>query len=71
MYSAKMLLSVTNIYRQIRRVISQTFTDVQNLDKAFGSIAMVTDKTVSGLWQSYGDYAKMANELGQTTESAI
>lgn len=71
MFTAKSLLSITSIYRQIRKVISQTFTDVQNLDKAFGSIAMVTNKTVSGLWSSYSEYAKMANELGQTTESAV
>lgn len=70
-YSIKMVLSLTNAYRQLRKVITQTFTDVQKLDKAFASIAMVTDKTIGGLWETYDDYAEMANKLGQSTESAI
>jgi hypothetical protein len=44
---------------------------VQKLDKAFGSIAMVTSYSVDEMWQSYGKYAEMAAELGQTTESVI
>jgi hypothetical protein len=32
---------------------------------------MVTDKTVSGLWNTYSQYSEIANKLGQTTESAI
>ena len=32
---------------------------------------MVTSKTVSELWSSYGDYAEIANKLGQSTENAI
>lgn len=65
------VLSLTNAWRKFNQIVRQTFTDVQKLDKAFASIAMVTDKTVEGLWATYGDYADMANRLGQTTESAI
>lgn len=65
------LLSFGNAYYQLRNIIRQTFTDVQKLDKAFASIAMVTDKTVQDLWSTYGDYSEMANRLGQSTESAI
>lgn len=70
-YSVKMIFSLTNAYRQVNKVIRQTFSDVQKLDKAFASIAMVTDKTIGGLWETYDDYAEMANKLGQSTESAI
>ena len=65
------VLSLTNAWRKFNQIVRQTFTDVQKLDKAFASIAMVTDKTVEGLWATYDDYADMANRLGQTTESAI
>lgn len=65
------LLSFGNAYYQLRNIIRQTFTDVQKLDKAFASIAMVTNKTVQDLWSTYSDYSEMANRLGQSTESAI
>ena len=45
-------------------MVQQTFNDIEKIDKAFGSIAMVTNKTVADLWQSYGDYQEMANKLG-------
>ena len=65
------VLSLTNAWRKFSQIVRQTFTDVQKLDKAFASIAMVTNKTVEGLWATYDEYADMANRLGQTTESAI
>ena len=67
----KNFFSISNGWMKLRQIISQTFQDVQRLDKAFASIAMVTDKTVSGLWDTYDQYSEMANRLGQTTESAI
>ena len=32
---------------------------------------MVTDYTVSQMWDSYSQYAEMANQLGQSTLSAV
>lgn len=63
--------SATYIIRNVARVIRETFNDIEKLDKAFASIAMVTDKTVADLWNSYGKYQDIANRLGQSTESAI
>jgi hypothetical protein len=34
------------------------------LDQAFASIAMVTDYSVQGMWNSYEQYNEMAKELG-------
>lgn len=65
------IFSLGNAYYQLRRVLKQTLTDVNNIDKAFASIAMVTEKTVNGLWEHYGEYATLAQKLGQSTESAI
>jgi hypothetical protein len=54
------VFSLGNAYYQLRRVLQNTLEDVKNIDKAFASIAMVTDKTISGLWEHYGEYASMA-----------
>ena len=68
---AAYILSIGNAFYQVRRAITDTLNDIKSIDKAFASIAMVTDKTISGLWQRYGEYAQMAQRLGQSTESAI
>lgn len=68
---AAYILSIGNAFYQIKRAITDTLNDIKSIDKAFASIAMVTDKTISGLWQRYGEYASMAQKLGQSTESAI
>lgn len=67
----KQFLSVGVVFTEIRNIIKDTYNDVKNLDKAFASIAMVTDYSVDEMWQSYGDYADMAAELGQSTQSVI
>lgn len=59
------------IFQNVRNEINRTLDDIRDLDKAYSTIAMVTTKTVEDLWSSYGQYAEMANKLGQTTESAI
>ena len=65
------IFSIGNAFFQMRKVLTDTFRDIENIDKAFASIAMVTDKTISGLWAHYDEYAQMAQKLGQSTESAI
>ena len=67
----KTFLSIGSAISAIKNVISQTFNDIKELDKSFANIAMVTDYTVGKMWDSYGQYAQMANELGQSTQSVI
>ena len=67
----KYMLSFMSAWHTTLRALKQTFNDIQNIDKAFASIAMVTDKTIADLWNQYNDYAKIANDLGQSTESVI
>lgn len=69
--SIKQFLSVTAAITQVKQMFKDTYEDVKKIDSAFGSIAMVTDKTVGELWSSYNKYANIANELGQSTENAI
>lgn len=67
----KYLFSIGTVFNFIRREVSQTFQDVQNLDKSFAQIAMVTKYSVNEMWQSYDQYAEMANRLGQSTNDVI
>jgi len=67
----KTFLSISSAINGVRQVISQTFNDIKELDKSFANIAMVTDYTVGQMWESYNQYAEMANKLGQTTQSVI
>ena len=68
---AKQILSVTTSWRAFRNVIKSTFNDIKGLDKAFGSIAMVTSYSVKDMWAQYDQYAAMANKLGQSTKSVV
>lgn len=65
------IFSLGNAYYQLRNILKQTLNDVNDIDKAFASIAMVTEKTVDGLWEHYTQYATLAQKLGQSTESAV
>lgn len=69
--SVKTFLSIGSAIAGVRNVVRNTFNDIQALDKSFADIAMVTDYSVSQMWESYGQYAEMANELGQSTQSVI
>ena len=68
---AKQILSVTTSWRALRNVVKSTFNDIKDLDKAFGSIAMVTSYSVKDMWAQYDQYAAMANKLGQSTKNVI
>lgn len=69
--SISQFFGVQNAFYQIRQAVQQTFQDIQNLDKAFASIAMVTDYSVDEMWSSYDQYSEMARELGQSTQDVI
>ena len=69
--SIKTFLSIGSAINMMRSAIRDTFEDIKSLDKSFANIAMVTDYSVQDMWNSYDQYAKMANELGQSTQSVI
>jgi TP901 family phage tail tape measure protein len=66
-----MFFSATSLFNGLRNQIKQTFNDVKTLDKAFGSIAMVTNETLKSMWGNYNQYNQMAKSLGQSTEGVI
>lgn len=69
--TVKTFLSIGSAINAIKNVVRQTFEDIKGLDKSFASIAMVTDYSVKQMWESYDQYAEMANRLGQSTEDVI
>lgn len=69
--SIKTFLSIGSAISGIKQIIQQTFNDIKELDKSFAEIAMVTEYSVQQMWQSYDQYAEMANRLGQSTQSVI
>lgn len=69
--SIKTFLSIGSAISGVRQIIQQTFNDIKELDKSFAEIAMVTEYSVQQMWQSYDQYAEMANKLGQSTQSVI
>lgn len=70
-YRLSYILGFTSLFYKMQSAIRSTFTDLQELDEAFASIAMVTDYSVSGMWKSYDKYSQMAAELGQSTKDVI
>lgn len=64
-------LSLGAAASKISSEIRKTWEDTKQLDQAFASIAMVTDYSVQGMWNSYEQYNEMAKELGQTTQDVI
>ena len=69
--AVKTFLSIGSAINMMKSAIRDTFEDIKSLDKSFANIAMVTDYSVQDMWNSYDQYAKMANELGQSTQSVI
>lgn len=69
--AVKTFLSIGSAINMMKSAIRDTFEDIKSLDKSFANIAMVTDYSVQDMWNSYDQYAQMANELGQSTQSVI
>lgn len=65
------VLSLSTAWQGVKKVLNENYEDIKKLDASFTSIAMVTDYSVADLWESYPQYAEMANELGQETDSVI
>ena len=67
----KYMFGFTAMFNKLRQIIRSTFNDIQQLDKAYASIAYVTNETVADLWSTYDEYAGMAEQLGQSTQDVI
>ena len=62
--------TAANGIRLFRQAVRSAIKVVRDLDKAMTNAAVVTEFTVSEMWQMLPTYTKMANELGATTLGA-
>ena len=68
---ATSLIGIGAVFNYITRGIHDAWNGIRELDKEFTQIAVVTDKTTSQLWQSFGTYSQMAQALGVATKDAV
>ena len=66
----KHFFSLTNGFMLFRRAVQGAFNTVKELDAVMTETAVVTDFSVSDMWDKLPEYTKMANELGATTKGA-
>lgn len=67
---ANYFFGLQNMGRLIARGIREAAESVKDLDKAMTETAVVTDFSVSDMWNMLPEYTKLANELGATTQGA-
>ena len=67
---ANYFFGLQNMGRLIARGIREAAESVRDLDKAMTETAVVTDFSVSDMWNMLPEYTKLANELGATTQGA-
>ena len=61
---------IQNAIQLFKRAVREAYESVTELDKAMTATAVVTDFSVSDMWDQLPEYTKMANELGTTTLGA-
>ena len=61
---------LANSINLVKRAIRGAVDTIKDLDKAMTATAVVTDFTVSDMWEQLPEYTKRANELGVTTQAA-
>ena len=61
---------LNNSINLARRAIQNAFETIKELDKTMTQTAVVTDFTVSDMWEQLPEYTKRANELGVATNDA-
>ena len=61
---------LSNAINLVKRAIRGAFDTIKDLDKAMTATAVVTDFSVSDMWEQLPEYTKRANELGVSTQAA-
>lgn len=61
---------LNNVIQLVRRSLREAFNTVKELDAAMAQTAVVTDYTISDMWNQLPKYTSIANELGVTTKGA-
>ena len=61
---------LSNAINLVKRAIRDAVNTIKELDKVMTETAVVTDFSVSDMWEQLPEYTKRANELGVTTKAA-
>ena len=61
---------ITNAINLVKRAIRSAFNSIKELDAIMTETAVVTDFSVSDMWEQLPEYTKRANELGVTIADA-
>ena len=61
---------LNNVIQLVRRSLREAFNTVKELDAAMAQTAVVTNYTISDMWNQLPKYTSVANELGVTTKGA-
>ena len=61
---------LNNVIQLVRRSLREAFNTVKELDDAMAQTAVVTNYTISDMWNQLPKYTSVANELGVTTKGA-
>lgn len=61
---------LNNAINLARRAIQNAFNTIKELDKTMTETAVVTDFSISDMWEQLPEYTKRANELGVATNDA-
>lgn len=69
-YRIQYFFGLNNSIQLLKRGLRQAYNTVKELDSAMTETAVVTDFTVSDMWNQLPLYTKTANELGATTLGA-
>lgn len=60
--------SLTNSIQIVKRAVSSAFTSVKELDAVMTEAAVVTDFSISDMWEKLPEYASNASKLGVATK---
>jgi TP901 family phage tail tape measure protein len=59
------------LLRQASKTVQQAWSDIQELDKQFNEISIVTGKSMEDMWNSFGNLNKIAQQYGVTTSNVV
>lgn len=65
------VISLSRAFDLVEQSVRRAWQEINELDKSFTEIAVVSDMTTSELWDQYDVYSKIAQEVGASTNDAV
>ena len=64
------VFGIANAFQLLKRAVSSAYNTIKDLDKVMTETAVVTNFSVSDMWEQLPDYTRRANELGVSIHDA-